>query len=105
MPQLTLDARVVVIDIVVLPTFVRTDRCYHDYDGNCGSCAERDCTTREPCFSRDQLYDWGIDYGGHRRLYARELWDDEGRYQVRGIPMSKEEYTAYVARTQIDEAC
>jgi hypothetical protein len=103
-PQLTLDARVVVIDIEVLPTSVRSDRCYHGRGGGCGSCAEIDCTTREPYFSRDQLYDWGADYGGHRRYYARELWNDEGRYRVRGVPMSKEEYTAYVARSQTDDA-
>ena len=104
MPQLTLDARVVVIDIVVLPTLVRTDRCYHGYDGNCGSCDEIDCTVRRPVFSRDMVDDWGADYGGHRRLYASELWDDEGRYRVRGVPMSREEYLAHVQRTQADEA-
>jgi hypothetical protein len=104
MPQLTLDARVVVIDIVVLPTFVRTDRCYHGYSGNCGSCDEIDCTIRQPVFSRDQLGDWGADYGGHRRLYAKELWDDTGKYRVRGIPMSREEYVAYRKREKVDRS-
>ncbi len=105
MPQLTLDARVVVVDIEVLPTFVRTDRCYHGDEGGCGSCSERDCATRKPVFSRDKLADWGVDYGGHRRLYARELWNDEGEYRVRGVPMSKEEFRAYTEREEVDYAC
>jgi hypothetical protein len=102
MPQITLDARVVVVDITVHQTFVRSERCFHEDEGQCGSCDDVDSTTRQPYFSRDQLRDWGVDYGGDRYWYAHELWNDPGRYRVRGIPMSKREYEEYVASSQND---
>lgn len=97
MPQLTLDGRVVVIDTSILRSFASSDRCVHGSDGNCGSCIEEDVVCRDPYFSRDQVYDWGVDFGGNRYWYAEELWNDPGRYRIHGIPRSRKEYFDYVS--------